>query len=134
MPSAVCTSHMTSFFFCGKRIQERILASWNRTIYCNAHAQHHDLEISWWRQFKWIFHLKIVLFEESRSVLPFQNNLTILCQRKTVKNFEEPDNCDPVLLCTSTDMETIWAWCMVLISRHGQCGNKRKKRHPDFVL
>ena len=25
-----------------------------------------------------------------------------------MKNFEEPDNCDPVLLCTSTDMETIW--------------------------
>ena len=33
-----------------------------------------------------------------------------------MKNFEEPDNCDPVLLCTSTDMETIWAWCVVACS------------------
>ena len=32
-----------------------------------------------------------------------------------MKNFSEPDNCDPVLLCTSTDMETTWAWCVVLI-------------------
>ena len=30
-----------------------------------------------------------------------------------MKNFEEPDNCDPVLQCTSTDMETIWALCTV---------------------
>ena len=47
-----------------------------------------------------------------------------------MKNFEEPDNCDPVLLCTSTDMETIWVsvWCLfVNISGHGQCGRKRKK-------
>ena len=32
-----------------------------------------------------------------------------------MKNFKELYNCDPVLLCTSTDMETIWAWCVVLI-------------------
>ena len=82
------------------------------------------------RQFKWILCLKIVLFEESRSVLPFQINLAIICQSETVKNFEEPDNCDPVLLCTSTDMETIWpgVWCLFInISGHGQCGRKRKK-------
>ena len=28
-----------------------------------------------------------------------------------MKNFEEPDNCDPVLLCTLTDMNTIF--CLV---------------------
>ena len=27
-----------------------------------------------------------------------------------MKNFKEPENCDPVLLCTSTDMETIWVY------------------------
>ena len=35
-----------------------------------------------------------------------------------MKNFEEPDNCDPVLLCTSTDMETIWAWRVVRIRQY----------------
>ena len=35
-----------------------------------------------------------------------------------MKNFDEPGNCDPVLLCTSTDMETIWAWCVVLIRQY----------------
>ena len=39
------------------------------------------------RQFKWIFRLKIVLFEESRRVLPFQINLTIICQRKNCEEF-----------------------------------------------
>ena len=32
-----------------------------------------------------------------------------------MKNFREPDNCDSALLCTSTDMETISVWCVVLI-------------------
>ena len=67
------------------------------------------------QQFKWIFRLKIALFEESLSVLPFQINLTIICQRKNCEEFRRTCNCDPVLLCTSTDMETIWAWCVVLI-------------------
>ena len=54
-----------------------------------------------------------------------------------MKNFKEPDNCDPVSLCTLTDMETIWAWRVVLIrqlSMHRQYGRKRRKRHPDFLL
>ena len=87
------------------------------------------------RHFKWTFCLKIVLFEENRSILPFQINLTIICQRKTAKNFEELDNCDPVLLYTSTDMETIWAWCVVLIRQYFWTWTvwKEKERRLDFV-
>ena len=54
-----------------------------------------------------------------------------------MKNFEEPDNCDPVLLCTSTDMETIWTWCVVLIRQYIQTGTmwkEKENRHPGFVL
>ena len=52
-----------------------------------AHAQRHNLEFHGGRQFKWIFRLKIVLFEESRSVLPFQFHLTIIFQRKNCEEF-----------------------------------------------
>ena len=52
-------------------------------------------------------------FEENRSILPFQINLTIICQRKSCEEFRRT-----VLLCTSTDMETIWAWCVVLIHQY----------------
>ena len=69
-------------------------------------------------QFKWDFLFENSTFEANRSILPFQINLTIICQKKDVKNFEELDNSDPVLLCTSTDMETIWAWCVVLIHQY----------------
>ena len=54
-----------------------------------------------------------------------------------MKNFQKPGNCDPVLLCTSTDMETIelGVWCLfVNFSRHGQCGRKRKKTSRFCVI
>ena len=67
------------------------------------------------RPFKWIFGLKIVLFKESRSILQFQIYFTMIYWRKNCEEFQKPDNCDSVLLCISTDMKTIWAWCVVLI-------------------
>ena len=44
-----------------------------------------------------------------------------------MKNFEEPDNCDPVLQQTWKQFGP-GEWCLfVNISGHGQCGKKRKK-------
>ena len=86
-------------------------------------------------QFKWIL-FENCTFEENRNILPFQINLTIISRGKAVKKFEEPDNCDPVLLCTSTDMETIWAWCVVLIHQYFWTRTvwKKKEKNPlDFV-
>ena len=53
-----------------------------------------------------------------------------------MKNFEELDNCDPVLLCSSTDMETIWAWCVVLIHQYfwTQTVWKKKKKPSRFCV
>ena len=69
-------------------------------------------------------------------IIPDQSYYDLL-EKKNCEEFRRTGNCDPVLLCTSTDMETIWAysvWCLfVNISGHGQCGRKRKQRHLAFV-
>ena len=70
-----------------------------------------------------------------RITIPDQSYYNL--PEKKLKNFEEPDNCDPVLLCTSTDMETIWAWCVVLIRQFFKTRTvwkEKEKRHPDFVI
>ena len=57
-----------------------------------------------------------------------------------MNNFEEPDNCDPVLLCTSTDMGhgdnlglVCGAYSSIFLDTDSVEG-KGNKRHPDFVL
>ena len=49
-----------------------------------------------------------------------------------MKNFEEPDNYDPVLLYTSTDKETIWAWCVVLIRQYFWTRTVWKEKEKDI--
>ena len=52
-----------------------------------------------------------------------------------MKNFKKPDNCDPVLLCTSTDKETFWAWCVVILCQFlltQRAWKGKEKRHPDL--
>ena len=89
-------------------------------------------------QFKWIFCLKIVLFEESRSVLPFQINLTIICQRKNCEEFSKNRIIATLFCCV---LQQTWRqfgpgeWCLfVNISGHGQCGRKRKKTSRFCVI
>ena len=54
-----------------------------------------------------------------------------------MKNFKEPDNCDPVLLCTSTDMKTnlgLVRGAYSSISQDTDNVEGKGKRQPDFVL
>ena len=83
-------------------------------------------------QFKWIFCLKIVLFKKIEAYYHSRSFLLKFAREKAVKNFEEPDNCDPVLLCTSTDMETIWAWCVVLIHQYFLTQTVWKKKEKNI--
>ena len=65
-----------------------------------------------------------------------RSNDLLFEREKAVKNLEELDNCGPVLLCTSTDMETIWTLCGAYSSIFldtDSVEEKGKKRHLDFV-